>query len=177
MAQAFLIGPSTQVFPSEKKHDGAWWIAWELEEIIACVWCAVSAVCAKKWPGVCMLNQFGISGNLFLIINIILVCIFMLLLNSYNLIYRRSYGGSQRWIQEFYDVTLCFQKAYVTSCLAGWFGRLHHNLPGKVVEKYTATCDTVCTLIIVLHISIFCEIPKDVDLHIGAIDAFSSVSR
>ena len=87
---------------------------------------------------VCWINLES-RANYFLIINILLVCIYMLLLNSYNIIYcRRSYGGSQRWIQEFYDVTLCFQRAYVTGCLAGWFGRLHHNLPGKVVEKYTA---------------------------------------
>ena len=137
-----------------------------------CMVCCKCSMCKKVTRRVYVELIWNLGQSIFMI-NILLV------LNSYNLIYcKRSYGGSQRCIQEFYDVTLCFQRVYVISCLAGWIGRLHHNLPGNVVEKYRATYyDTVCTWAIVLHLSMFCEIPKNVDLHIRVIDAFSSGSR
>ena len=139
------------IHSSTNDNEGCWSIAyWSLDSSIPiwkeawwrlvdgirvrrdycmCVVCCKCSMCKKSDQGcVCLINLES-RAIYFLIINILLVYIHMLLLNSYNLIYcRRSYGGSQRWIQEFYDVTLCFQRAYVTSCLAGWFGRLHHLL-------------------------------------------------
>ena len=162
----------------------AWWRLVDSirvrRDTFKCAVCCKCSMCKNKVIRcVYVESAWNIGHCIFFIVNILLVCIYILLLNSYNLIYcRRNYGGSQRWIHEFYDVTLCFQRAYVTSHLAGRFGRLYHNLPGKVVEKCRAIYyDTVCTWTIALHMSMFCEILKDVNLHIRAIDAFSSGSR